>query len=226
MVKIFGEGGGYCQPLESGIIADRHKTVIGVKGIGPGAGATFVAMNLAFEMAQQSGASGGVAFVEERVSTTGGYSAEKMLEVDPHYRRISAKGKTNIYKNVNWVFGSDNLRSTAGRFIIADDPESLEEPDLIVAVIDPLPSRIEAGLATYEELRKQQVPVIWIANKVNPQAGIREVERFLKMKFDYRVDMLAPEIFYKAEFACTQQYFIKKSQAIEMAAHDILERNN
>ena len=223
--NIFSAGSGGLRSLEQGIIADRHKTVIGIKGIGQGAGATFMAMNLAFEMAQQAGTADGVTFAEEKKNMSGNCSAEYMLNVDPYYRRITAIGRTNLYKNVNWVFSAEDLRSLPGRFIVVDNPLSCDDLDLIAAVIDPLPSRIEGGLETFKELQNQQTPVIWIANKVNPRAGIRDTEKYLKLKFDYRTELLPAEIFYKAEYACTQQYFVQKPQILEKLVQTILEHN-
>ena len=136
-----------------------------------------------------------------------------------------SRGKTNIYKKVNWAAENQDYRGAAGRYIIVDNPENYDELDLVVAVADPLPSRIEAGIETYRKLRQLQIPVIWIVNKANPQAGIREVESFLKQKFDYRLELLPAEVFYKAEFACTQQYFIQKPRTIEKVAQHILGHN-
>lgn len=208
-----------------GVIIDRHKTVIGVKGIGSGSGTTFTAMNLAFELAETAGATEGVTYMEGRMQPPGCCKMSDILSVDPQFRRRLSRGKTNIYKKVNWAAENQDYRGAAGRYIIVDDPEIFDELDLVVAVADPLPSRIEAGIETYRKLRQLQIPVIWIVNKANPQAGIREVESFLKQKFDYRMELLPAEVFYKAEFACTQQYFIQKPRAIEKVAQHILEHN-
>lgn len=94
-------------------------------------------------------------------------------------------------------------------------PESLLEADLVICVVDPLPSRIRSGLQQLEALRDNQIrfgkrfspllnlpsPVLWVLNKDNPQIGHRELERSLNIKFDFAVPLLFPEIFYKAEYS-------------------------
>ena len=104
-----------------------------------------------------------------------------------------------------------------GRYMIVDNPrpESLWEADVVICVVDPLPSRIRSGLQQLEALRDNQIrfgkrfspllnlpsPVLWVLNKDNPQVGYRELERSLNIKFDFAVPLLSPEIFYKAEYS-------------------------
>lgn len=94
-------------------------------------------------------------------------------------------------------------------------PESLWEADLVICVVDPLPSRIRSGLQQLEALRKNKIrfgrrfspllnlptSVLWVLNKDNPLVGHRELERSLQIKFDFAVPLLSPEIFYKAEYS-------------------------
>lgn len=104
-----------------------------------------------------------------------------------------------------------------GRYMIVDNPrpESLLEADLVICVVDPLPSRIRSGLQQLEALRENKIrfgkrfspllnlplPVLWVLNKDNPQISHRELERSLNIKFDFAVPLLFPEIFYKAEYS-------------------------
>ena len=104
-----------------------------------------------------------------------------------------------------------------GRYMIVDNPrpESLLEADLVICVVDPLPSRIRSGLQQLEALRENKIrfgkrfspllnlpsPVLWVLNKDNPQISHRELERSLNIKFDFAVPLLSPEIFYKAEYS-------------------------
>ena len=104
-----------------------------------------------------------------------------------------------------------------GRYMIVDNPrpESLLEADLVICVVDPLPSRIRSGLQQLEALRENKIrfgkrfspllnlplPVLWVLNKDNSQVGHRELERSLNIKFDFAVPLLSPEIFYKAEYS-------------------------
>lgn len=104
-----------------------------------------------------------------------------------------------------------------GRYMIVDNPrsESLLEADLVICVVDPLPSRIRSGLQQLEALRENKIrfgkrfslllnlpsPILWVLNKDNPQISHRELERSLNIKFDFAVPLLSPEIFYKAEYS-------------------------
>lgn len=104
-----------------------------------------------------------------------------------------------------------------GRYMIVDNPrpESLWEADLVICVVDPLPSRLRSGMQQLEALRDNQIrfgrrfspllnlppPVLWLLNKDNPQTGHRELERSLNIKFDFAVPLIPSEIFYKAEYS-------------------------
>ena len=104
-----------------------------------------------------------------------------------------------------------------GHYMIVDNPrpESLWEADLVICVVDPLPSRIRSEIRQLEALRDNQIcfgkrfspllnlptSVLWVLNKDNPQAGHRELERSLNIKFDFAVPLFSPEIFYKAEYS-------------------------
>lgn len=104
-----------------------------------------------------------------------------------------------------------------GHYMIVDNPrpESLWEADLVICVVDPLPSRIRSEIRQLEALRDNQIcfgkrfspllnlppPVLWVLNKDNPQVKHRELERSLNIKFDFAVPLLSPEIFYKAEYS-------------------------
>lgn len=115
------------------------------------------------------------------------------------------------------LVGTRGIGRIPGRYMIVDNPrpESLLEADLVICVVDPLPSRIRSGLQQLEALRDNQIrfgkrfspllnlpsPVLWVLNKDNPQIGHRELERSLNIKFDFAVPLLSPEIFYKAEYS-------------------------
>lgn len=112
---------------------------------------------------------------------------------------------------------SQGIGRIPGRYMIVDNPrpESLWEADVVICVVDPLPSRIRSGLQQLEALRDNQIrfgkrfspllnlpsPVLWVLNKDNPQIGHRELEGSLNIKFDFAVPLLSPEIFYKAEYS-------------------------
>ena len=131
----------------------------------------------------------------------------------------------NFHKGINWVVwrtaaGSDETAAAAadahiadfplddlsGKWIIADDPplEMLHRFDLVIGVIDPLPSRVFAGTQTYEALRDLGTGgahILWILNGDNPEVNHGELRRFLRLK-DFRTIPLAdPAVFYRAQYA-------------------------
>ncbi|MBR3706857.1 MAG: hypothetical protein IKM19_07785 [Firmicutes bacterium] len=236
------------QPLEHGVMMDRHRQVIGVIGIGRGAGATFAAMGLAVKMAEMTE---GVTFADGRQHEEGGHSARRLLAVDRHFeKKAAAMGsgpgkRTNIYHKVNWAVcgqlhpGADgheteaeepDYRTFPGKYIIVDSPQHTEDMDVIVCVVDPLPSRIMAGLETFRRIREQQmVPVIWVMNKASSAAGRREVETFLRLRFTHSIPLVEAEAFYRAEFRCTQPVFehgmAGTDEAFRRLAEEILLHN-
>jgi len=211
LAKFFGktEMPQQWQPLEHGIMMDRHRQVIGVTGIGRGAGATFTAMGLALQMAEMTE---GVTFAEGKLQADGEHSAGRLLAVDRRFDKRTG-ARTNIYHKVNWAFCEPDMqekaepdyRSLPGKHIIIDSPQNIDDMDLIVCVVDPLPSRIMAGLETFRRIKEQTlVPVIWVMNRSSSAVSRREVETFLRTKFTHAIPLIPAEIFYKAEFSCTQ----------------------
>lgn len=231
-----------------GVMMDRHRQVIGVIGIGRGAGATFAAMGLAVKMAEMTE---GVTFADGRQHEEGGHSARRLLAVDRHFeKKAAAMGsgpgkRTNIYHKVNWAVcgqlhpGADgheteaevpDYRTFPGKYIIVDSPQHTEDMDVIVCVVDPLPSRIMAGLETFRRIIEQQmVPVIWVMNKASSAAGRREVETFLRLRFTHSIPLVEAEAFYRAEFRCTQPVFehgmAGTDEAFRRLAEEILLHN-
>ena len=44
-------------------------------------------------------------------------------------------------------------------------------------------------------------PCLWVLNKDNPKVSHREVEGFMKIKFDFVIPMMDPKEFYRAEYS-------------------------
>lgn len=236
-----------------GVMTDRHRQVIGVVGVGRGAGATFAAMGLAVKMAEMTE---GVTFAEGRLQAADGNgkrngdgenSAYRLLAVDRRFEKRAAAmcggpgARTNIYHKVNWaVCGqlrpgaggqeqeteteAPDYRTFPGKHIIVDSPGDIEDMDVIVCVVDPLPSRIMAGLETFRQIKEQSlVPVIWVMNKAGSAAGRREVETFLRIRFAHSIPLIEAEKFYRAEFSCTQPVFEQGMAGTEDAFRRLAE---
>ena len=98
----------------------------------------------------------------------------------------------------------------AGGIWILDEPPQAQwqRCDVLVCVVDPLPARVLAGLAKHHCLRTEQKEresrgehsLLWVMNKENPAVDRRELERFLKIRFDAALPLLPTEFFYQAAY--------------------------
>lgn len=98
------------------------------------------------------------------------------------------------------------LEDLAGAWIVADHPplEMLHRFDLVIGVIDPLPSRVFAGTETYEALRDLGtggMHILWILNGDNPEVNHGELRRFLRLKEFQTIPLADPAVFYRAQYA-------------------------
>ena len=227
-----------------GVIQDRQKLVVGVTGICAGAGATFTAMGLAFRLAEMTS---GVTYMEDCPHGRQCVSPYRLLAVDREFRRLIEKGgrdkgRPNIYKKVNWQLCEPNegqerdsgepehdYRQEAGRIIIVDSPLSLDNVDIVVAVVDPFPPGISAGMENYKKLRiidkessAGQRKVWWLVNKSDGGMACRQTENYLKLRFDFEQTMIPTEVFYKAAYSCRQPFFICETEGINRLALKIL----
>lgn len=296
-------------PLEEGIFSEARKQRAAVVGIGKGAGATFVAANLAYYMAKSAD---GVCYIDKEsrylfgagsggagqaADTRNGESNERYAYRSIPLERVLSRNRAvdyfeaeqqgapygnrrNLYANVNWVVhlpkedisdnsrhnfygsikrglnsssdnydvrqaeriknvaelrseyiyppagvqgfalrGGDGLKQERipGRYLILDEPPitSLTEAELVICVLDPLPSRLHSGMEKLICLRDNRIkagrkfspvlnlptPVIWVLNKDNSQVSHRELEQFLKIRFDFVLPLLDERIFYRAEYS-------------------------
>ena len=239
--------------LESGVFTEGAKVKIGVVGISAGAGATFVASRIAYELGRQCD---GVCYVEagkgERLainslSMAGVFRREKFTDYFAAWDEGLAAGcKVNLFENVNWVLrasqqapelrGRAGLRSLReelatprpalgripferipGRYMVVDSPApaTMQEMDLMICIVDPLPSAVIAGSGRAAALRDNRIrtasgygpamndptPCLWVLNKDNSRVAHRELERYLKVKFDFVIPMIDPSEFYRAEYS-------------------------
>ena len=100
-----------------------------------------------------------------------------------------------------------DVRCLAGTCVVADSPaiDDLMTYDLIVAVIDPLPSRIFAGAATYEKLQDMAMsgaPVLWVVNRDSAAVNHGELRRFLRLKDFVSIPLMDEKVFYESEYTC------------------------
>ena len=231
-----------CETSAAGVMLDRQKYVIGVTGIGAGAGATFAAMGMAFIMGRMAS---GVTYLEGQPHRKDCVSPYRLLAVDRAFRHIAEKdrssaGRLNLYKKVNWQVykpweqeegcRSQDYRQAVGKIIIVDNPYCFDDLDLVVAVVDPFPPAVSAGLETFVMLRRfhdkesaARRKVIWLLNKSDGSVACRETEKYLKIKFDFEQRLIPQEIFYRSAYSCTQPFFMYEAEGLSSMALSILE---
>lgn len=145
--------------------------------------------------------------------------------------------------------GGDGLmyERIPGRYLILDEAPiaRLTEADLVICVLDPLPSRLHDGMEKLICLRENRMkagrrfspvlnlptPVIWVLNKDNPQVSHRELEQLLKIRFDYVLPLMDERFFYRAEYSGVPIFklpdFTRQGQAeFEPLAKQILSEMN
>jgi len=146
----------------------------------------------------------------------------------------TTRGITNIDDGINWILhkpkvkmggnnksealnagrNSDNLRiinNAAGDIIICDFEihsqmmELLADMDVLIVVIDPMPSSLLAGfqmLAYCKSLEEKGRRIFWVVNKDNGGINKRELHQFLKLKELYYIPLIKGDELYSAEYNC------------------------
>lgn len=146
----------------------------------------------------------------------------------------TTRGLTNIDDGINWILHKpkdkkteknldkvlysqqclDNLRminNAAGDIIICDFEihtqmmELLPDMDVLIVVIDPMPSSLLAGfpmLAYCKSLEEKGRRIFWVVNKDNGGINKRELHQFLKLKELYYIPLIKGDELYSAEYNC------------------------
>lgn len=88
----------------------------------------------------------------------------------------------------------------------------LKEMNVIVFVIDPLPSKLIAAYDQLCHMKKCQLEgqtTIWVVNKYNDGINKRELYDFMKIKHFIKVPVVPQEQIYLAEYNCKLPYSVK-----------------
>jgi len=144
------------------------------------------------------------------------------------------RGITNIDEGINWILhkpkdiksveiksesenkiGSiENMRvinNAPGDIIVCDFEihreciELLKDMDILIVVIDPIPSSLIAGYETLsycKVLEQKGKKIFWIINKDNKGVNKRELYKFIKLKELYYIPFINTEELYSAEYNC------------------------
>ena len=106
------------------------------------------------------------------------------------------------------------------KFEIIEGPSYLGDLDVIVGVIDPLPSRLKEGVPRFAVLKATE-GVLWLVNKDNPGVDHRELRRFLELEDYFSQDALNYESICKAEYCCEKVERRYSLKGIEDLAREI-----
>ena len=175
-----------------------NKKRIYVIGGCQGAGATFIATSLSFALSELTN---GVAFVES--PKTNCFKEEPLIVHQLSLEKM-IRTKMNSYSNVYWCIYDETskvseISKIPARYIIYDSPEDYKNCDLIICVIDSLPSKVLASTKKAKHLKQYfENKTIWVLNR-NVISNIRSVEKYLGIKFDFLIPMEEQKSFYKAE---------------------------
>lgn len=81
----------------------------------------------------------------------------------------------------------------------------LLDMDVLVVVVDPLPSKMIQAAERFKMLKKLELSgcsVVWMVNHMNPGVSKRQVKSYLKTGDIYWIPSFDEEAFYEAEYTC------------------------
>ena len=111
--------------------------------------------------------------------------------------------------------------SRPDKYIVTDSPERPEDVDLLICVLDPLPSKLKEGAPRFAALKNMNVPQLWLINRDNPGVNHRQLERFLEIRPDFSQEALPYESICRAEYNCEKSGEVLKLSGIEKLAEYI-----
>ena len=134
-------------------------------------------------------------------------------------------GATFVSRYLDYCLNKKDKRkvfvSRPDRFRIIDDPDELESPDIIVSVIDPLPSLLMDGAVNISKLMEFNGDVIWLINRDNPGVNRHIFKKYLGFIPDYSQEEVPREIICRAEYNCIELPEIVRLKGIEDLADHI-----
>lgn len=142
----------------------------------------------------------------------------------------SIRGIRNMDEGINWILRSPEeirislgfeqklrlISHARGDVILCDlsgetapDHELLRSLDQLIAVIDPMPSKMLAGyqnLCDIKMLDTEKEGMIFVINKMNRGVNRRQMLDFLKIGKPVFLPLVSPESVYTAEYNCKIPY--------------------
>lgn len=232
-------------------LTDREKKPVlgrikvGLIGLSPGAGVSFLTSVLAGFLADVFHANPAVLELGNPCL----YEAIGLFRHFPEgklrfYSQELVEGESprafqNRYAGINWLVRSPNetdweqrfgqelrlVNNGEGDFILCDLSgftkeealwQLLFEMDQVILVADPLPSRLLMGQAFLEQLREKRMEPILLINKDNKGVRHRDLKRFFAKEALIHIPFLPPEPIYRAEYGCKLPFRVAElAQLIE-----------
>ena len=161
----------------------------------------------------------------------------------------------NFYKDVNWAITLPNTRcmnglngeekkhlinNLLGEYVICDvdfdceigEEKILEEFDLVIALVDPLPSKVMENFDAIRRLKELEFNgynVMWVLNFYNRGIHTRDLVKSLRLEKYDKIPLIERERIYDCEYRCKEPILKKEEKAgfdtIFAKAIEILERS-
>ena len=156
------------------------------------------------------------------------------------------RGKSNGDDKINWALITpedikDGVETTpmemirlinnvSGDTIICDIAECknagdyLLDMDVVIFVIDPIPSAMIAGYPFMKEVKRLEYngkKTVWLINKYNNGINKRDMQSFLKRKENHKIPAMDIDDFYSAEYNCKIPY---ETAEIRSKTREIFEK--
>ncbi len=234
-----------------GIQVPRERKVIGIAGMSPGAGCTFLTMLLAEELAS-SMLPGNPQITVLSLEDASIYNSlgmkerfkDRLFTDAAELKDLEIREPVNMDEGISWAVSSPEseagfllpgekaatARSLPGDFILWDMGcrelrpvlrQARDTLDTLILVIDPLPSALLTGYANLDTVRGSACPVIFLLNKWNLGVDQASVLDYLEVEDPVLMSMMDTALIYRAEFACENPY--REREIREMAADTMRE---
>lgn len=130
-----------------------------------------------------------------------------LQEPQEGYRRLSTGHMQRLINNVIGDvilcdFSGLSLQNSSEVFVM----EVLKDMDAVIAVIDPLPSRLIPGCSLLALIGRELRQAIYVINKNNKGIDRYELMRFLKLRKSLLIPIIPQEEIYSAEYRCQIPY--------------------
>lgn len=217
-----------------------EKLKVGIVGISAGAGAGFITGCLARHLANTREHSP-VVIELGKGSLYDSFGMDKRFAGRTYFRFYEAirenkciRGKRNMDEGINWILKSPQegkisltfeqklrvISFARGDVILCDlsgesepDYQLLQSMDQVIAVIDPMPSKMLEGYHNLCNLKAMEIErrdMIYVINKMNGGVNRRQMLDFLKIRKPVYLPLVSPESTYTAEYNCKIPYLMSE----------------